>query len=38
MQLEDERAKADQLMDILIRDPEVRNFLTRKVHELFSSP
>jgi hypothetical protein len=34
VQLEDERAKADMFMDILMRDDEVRSFLPKKVHEL----
>jgi len=33
-----ERAIADQLMDILMRDDEVRCLLCRKVRELYSSP
>jgi len=37
VQLEDERAKADQLMNILMKDDEVRALLYRKVHELCSS-
>jgi len=37
VQLEDERAKADHLMDILMKDEEVRALLYRKVHELCSS-
>jgi integrase/recombinase XerD len=38
VQLEDERAKADRLMDLLMRDDEVRSLLSRKIHELYSSP
>jgi hypothetical protein len=38
VQLEDERAKADELMGILMKDDEVRSLLSRKVHELYSSP
>jgi integrase/recombinase XerD len=38
IQLDSERAKADKLMDILMRDDEVRSFLCRKVRELYSSP
>jgi hypothetical protein len=38
VQLEDERAKADSLMDLLMRDDEVRSLLSRKIHELYSSP
>ena len=38
VQLEDERAKADQLMDILMKDEEVRSFLSRKVKELYKPP
>ena len=34
VQIEDERMKADQLMDILMRDHEVRSLLSRKIHEL----
>jgi hypothetical protein len=34
VQLEDERAKADSLMDLLMRDDEVRSLLSRKIHEL----
>ena len=37
VQLEDERTKADQLMDLLMKDEEVRSLISRKVHELFSS-
>ena len=37
VQLEDERAKADQLMDILMRDEEIRSLLYHKVHELCSA-
>jgi hypothetical protein len=36
VQLEDERTKADQLMDILMRDEEVRNILFRKVKDLYA--
>ena len=35
--LEEERAKADRLMDLLMKDDEVRSLLSRKVHELYSS-
>jgi integrase/recombinase XerD len=38
VQLEDERAKADKLMDILMKDEEVRILLSRKIRELCSSP
>jgi integrase/recombinase XerD len=37
VQLEDERAKADELMDILMKDDEVRKLLSRKVQELYAS-
>jgi hypothetical protein len=33
-QLEDKRAKADSLLDILMRDDEVRSLLLRKVRAL----
>ena len=35
--LEQERAKADQIMDMLLKDPEVRSLLARKIHELYAS-
>jgi integrase/recombinase XerD len=35
--LEEERMKADRLMDLLMKDDEVRNLLSRKVHELYDS-
>ena len=35
--LEEERIKADRLMDLLMGDDEVRNLLSRKVHELYDS-
>jgi integrase/recombinase XerD len=38
VQLEDERAKADRLMDLLMRDDEVRSLLSRKIQELYFSP
>jgi integrase/recombinase XerD len=38
VQLEDERAKADSLMDLLMKDDEVRSLISRKVHELHASP
>jgi integrase/recombinase XerD len=37
VQLDGERAKADQLMDILIRDEEVRELISRKINELYAS-
>jgi hypothetical protein len=38
VQLEDERAKEDQLMDILMKDNEVRALLSRKIQDLYSQP
>jgi integrase/recombinase XerD len=38
VQIEDERAKADQLMDVLMKDEEVRSLISRKDHELYTSP
>jgi predicted amidophosphoribosyltransferase len=35
--LEAERIKTDNLMDVLMRDPKVRSFLSRKIHELYTS-
>ena len=35
--LEQERAKADQIMDMLLKDPEVRSLLARKIYELYAS-
>ena len=35
--LEQERAKADQIMDMLLKDEEVRSFLARKIYELYAS-
>lgn len=37
IQLEEEKTKADRLMDLLMKDDEVRTLLTRKVHELYCS-
>lgn len=37
LKLEDERAKADQIMDALMKDDEVRKLLARKVYELYAS-
>jgi len=37
IQLEQERTKADNLMDLLMRDDEVRSFLSRKIHELYAA-
>jgi len=38
VQIEDERTKADQLMDILMKDNEVRALLSRKIQDLYSQP
>jgi len=38
VKLEEERAKADRIMDMLMKDEEVRNLLARKVYELYVSP
>jgi site-specific recombinase XerD len=37
IKLEEERAKVDQIMDMLLRDEEVRKLLARKIHELYAS-
>jgi len=37
VKLEQERMKADQIMDMLLKDPEVRNLLARKIYELYAS-
>jgi hypothetical protein len=37
VKLEDERAKADRIMDMLMKDEEVRKLLARKVYELYAS-
>jgi site-specific recombinase XerD len=37
LKLEDERAKADQIMNMLMVDEEVRKLLARKVSELYAS-
>jgi len=37
VKLEEERAMADQIMDMLMRDDEVRRLLARKVYELYAS-
>ena len=37
VKLEEERAKADQIMDMLMKDEEVKKFLARKVHDLYAS-
>ena len=37
IQLETEKAKADSLMDLLMKDDEVKRLLSRKVHELYAS-
>jgi integrase/recombinase XerD len=37
IQLGEERAKADSLMDLLMRDDEVRLLLSKKIHELYVS-
>jgi hypothetical protein len=37
VRLEEERMKADRLMDLLMNDNEVRNLLSQKVHELYAS-
>ena len=35
--VEEDRAKADQIMDMLMKDEEVRNLLAKKIHGLYSS-
>jgi integrase len=37
VKLEEERAKADQIMDALMKDDEVRKLLARKIDELYTS-
>jgi integrase len=37
VKLEEERTKADRIMDTLMKDDEVRNLLSRKVNELYAS-
>jgi len=37
VRLERERSRADQIMDMLLKDPEVRNLLARKIYELYAS-
>jgi len=37
MKLEEERAKADRIMDMLMEDDEVKSLLARKVYELYAS-
>jgi integrase/recombinase XerD len=34
VKLEEDRAKADEIMDMLMRDEEVRRFLAKKIDEL----
>jgi hypothetical protein len=34
--LEEERTKADKIMDMLMQDQEVRNLLARKISQLYS--
>jgi predicted amidophosphoribosyltransferase len=34
--LEEERTKADKIMDMLMQDEEVRNLLARKISQLYS--
>jgi hypothetical protein len=36
-QLEEERAKADSLIDLLMKDDEVRSLLSRKITEMYAS-
>jgi len=35
--LEQEKARADGIMDMLLKDEEVRNLLARKIYELYAS-
>jgi hypothetical protein len=37
IRLEEERAKADKIMNMLMKDEEVRRLLARKIHELYAS-
>jgi hypothetical protein len=37
LRLEQEKAKADQMMDMLMNDEEVRKFLAEKVQQLYAS-
>jgi site-specific recombinase XerD len=37
MKLDEERAKADKIMDMLIKDPEVRRIISKKISELVAS-
>jgi hypothetical protein len=37
IQLEEERTKADRLMNLLMKDDEVRNLLSRKITEMYTS-
>ena len=37
IQMEADRAKADRLMDLLMKDEEVRSLLSRKIHGLYAS-
>jgi len=37
VRLERERTRADQIMDMLLKDPEVRSLLARKIYELYAS-
>jgi hypothetical protein len=37
VKLEEERTEADRIMDMLMKDDEVRNLLSRKVNELYAS-
>jgi hypothetical protein len=37
VKLEEERAKADQIMDMLMKDDEVRKTIVRKISELYAS-
>ena len=35
--MEEERTKVDELMDLLMKDEEVRRLLTRKIRQLYVS-
>ncbi|RLI13490.1 hypothetical protein DRO35_00205 [Candidatus Bathyarchaeota archaeon] len=37
VKIEQERVKADRIMDMLLKDPEVRSLLARKIYELYAS-
>ena len=37
VKLEEERAKADQIMDMLMKDDDVRKIIARRISELYAS-